>query len=43
MQIGAIILAVVSFTVGVFLWSKYGIRRGDSHRDKYFNDDNSMN
>lgn len=38
MQIMAIVIAVVSFTAGVFLWSKHGIRRNDSHNEKFLND-----
>ena len=38
MQIAALVVSVISFTVGVFLWSKYGIRRGNEPIDKYFNE-----
>jgi len=36
MFIGSIIFSVVSFTIGVFLWSKYGIKRG-SDKESYLN------
>lgn len=38
MQIAAIVVAVLSFTVGVFLWSKYGIKRGNDSNENLFND-----
>jgi len=38
MQTAAIVIACVSFTIGVFLWSKHGIKRGESH-EKFFRED----
>lgn len=37
MVIGAIVFAFISFTVGMFLWSKYGIRRKESGENKFNN------
>ena len=38
MGIAGIVVAVLSFTIGVFLWSKYGIKRGNEGKDNFFNE-----
>lgn len=38
MGIAAMVVAVLSFTAGVFLWSKYGIKRGHEVKDSFFNE-----